>query len=424
MYTPFLITTGMILDGKENTNININNGKVISTGTKNIVVGLSAPGLYESLNISSLKNMNNITITFDTTNFKLPSIYNVSTPKLISSTDISNLNELDSLYEKTKVLQDNMNLIDESSKKIKSGSNTLKSSLSSSIGKLKNSSGNALSEEEVNAIKNKTVSNVDSTFTESYINNIKDTAWEEVKNNMDPNDVKVNEIGNNAGLNILGTYLQATGEYNSYLVCQNAINTKGENYTSYTPEEVIDCNTINTDRTFIALKTAVETSIKNALSDTSNYVAENVSKSVSASVAKSTAESVASSIAPTLSNEVANAVKNESVKSISESLGTLYNGVDMLDNGINELSNGITKYNDEGIKVLSDIVDNKVKPTSARVKKLVSLGNEYQLTNKNNADETKFVLVIDSKEKKVKEKTNTNKETKTSFIDKVKNLFR
>lgn len=424
MYTPFLITTGMILDGKENTNININNGKVISTGTKNIVVGLSAPGLYESLNISSLKNMNNITITFETTNFKLPSIYNVSTPKLISSNDISNLNELDSLYDKTKVLQDNMNLIDESSKKIKSGSNTLKSSLSSSIGKLKNSSGNALSEEEVNAIKNKTVSNVNGIFTSDYLNSISNEAWEEVKNNMDQNDTKVKEIGNNAGLNILGTYLQATGEYNSYLVCQNAINTKGTDYTSYTQEELVACNTINNDGTFMALKNAVETSIKNALSDTSNYVAENVSKSVSENVAKSTAESVASSIAPTLSNEVANAVKNESVKSISESLGTLYNGVDMLDNGINELSNGITKYNDEGIKVLSDIVDNKVKPTSARVKKLVSLGNEYQLTNKNNADETKFVLVIDSKEKKVEEKTNTNKETKTSFIDKVKNLFR
>ena len=317
-----------------------------------------------------------------------------------------------------------MNLIDESSKKIKSGSNTLKSSLSNSIDNLKKSSGNALSEEEVNTIKNKTVSNVSSTFTSDYLNSISNEAWEEVKNNMDPNDAKVNEIGNNAGLNILGTYLQASGEYNSYLVCQNAINTKGTDYTSYTQEELIACTTINSDTTFIALKTAVETSIKNALSDTSNYVAENVSKNVSASVAKSTAESVVSSIAPTLSNEVANAVKNESVKSISESLGTLYNGVDMLDNGINELSTGITKYNDEGIKVLSAIVDNKVKPTSARVKKLVSLGNEYQLTNKNNADETKFVLVIDSKEKKVEEKTNTNKVTKTSFIDKIKNLFK
>ena len=132
----------------------------------------------------------------------------------------------------------------------------------------------------------------------------------------------------------------------------------------------------------------------------------------------------ASLVAENTSTSVANQVKKASIEATKTSLGTLYNGVDMLDNGINELSTGITKYNDEGIKVLSDIVDNKVKPTSARVKKLVNLGNEYQLTNKNNTDETKFVLVIDSKEKKVEEKTNTNKETKTSFIDKIKNLFK
>lgn len=424
LYTPFVVTMGMILDSKNNSNVDINNGKVISTGTKSVVVGISAPGLYESLNVSSLKNMNNITVTFDTDNFKLPSIYNVATPKLISSGDISTLNELDSLYDKTKALQDNMNLIDESSKKIKDGSNTLKSGLSSSFDKLKKSSGNALSEEEVNAIKDKTINNVNSKFTESYVNDIKNSTWAQVKSSMNPNDANIKEIGNNAGISILGAYLQTTGKYDSYLICQNAINTKGEDYTSYTQDELVACNTISSDATFAALKNAVEASISKALSDTSNYVAENVSKNVSADVAKSTAESVASEIAPTLSNEVANAVKNVSVKSISESLGTLYSGVDTLDNGINELSSGITKYNDEGIKVLSDIIENKVKPTSTRVKKLVSLGSEYQLTSKNNADDTKFILVIDSKEKTEVKENNSVKESKTSLIDKIKNLFK
>ena len=69
LYTPFVVTMGMILDSKNNSNVDINNGKVISTGTKSVVVGISAPGLYESLNVSSLKNMNNITVTFDTDSF-------------------------------------------------------------------------------------------------------------------------------------------------------------------------------------------------------------------------------------------------------------------------------------------------------------------------------------------------------------------
>ena len=59
-----------------------------------------------------------------------------------------------------------------------------------------------------------------------------------------------------------------------------------------------------------------------------NYIAENVSKSVASTVAEetaiSTAESIVNTLAPTLSNQV----KNESIKSFTSSLNTLYTNID------------------------------------------------------------------------------------------------
>ena len=103
LYTPFVVTLGTIIDGNANNN-----------GTKNIVVGVATPGLYDSLKISSLSSLNNLTISYTTDNFELSSMYMVATPKLLDSEDLKIFDELDSLYGKVNSLQDNMNLIDES----------------------------------------------------------------------------------------------------------------------------------------------------------------------------------------------------------------------------------------------------------------------------------------------------------------------
>ena len=47
MYTPFLVTMGTMLDSNV-TNIKINNGKVVASGNKNMVVGISSPYLNRS----------------------------------------------------------------------------------------------------------------------------------------------------------------------------------------------------------------------------------------------------------------------------------------------------------------------------------------------------------------------------------------
>lgn len=55
VYTPFVMMTGMILPNETFSNVTIDNGKVISDGSKNIVVGFGMPGMKESLNLTKAK---------------------------------------------------------------------------------------------------------------------------------------------------------------------------------------------------------------------------------------------------------------------------------------------------------------------------------------------------------------------------------
>ena len=54
MYTPFTMVSAMMLSSDEYSNVSVENGKLISDGDKNIVVGVAFPGLTEDLNLKDL----------------------------------------------------------------------------------------------------------------------------------------------------------------------------------------------------------------------------------------------------------------------------------------------------------------------------------------------------------------------------------
>ena len=424
LYTPFVVTMGTTISNK-NSNIVVSNGKIVSNGTSSVIVGISTPGLYESLGLSELKNMDTITITYDTTCFELNTIYSMVTPKLITSSDLSQFDKLNSLYSKVNELQTNMNLIDESTTKVKEGSNLLKTKLGTAINSLSNNNTNALNNEQLTSIKNQTVSTVKSTFTNEYKNNLANTTWNTVKANISSNDSNVVGYVTNSVSEAVIEYLKSVNEYNDYVACETGKATVSKGGTM-TNEQTASCLVIKNDKTLPYIQKAATTSSTKTASSVSLYVAEKVSKEVAVTVAETSAINTASTISTNLSNEVANTVKNASISTITSSLTELYNGVTELDNGINELSNGVSKYNNEGIKKLSSIVNGDVKTTTERIKSLVKLGENYKtISNENNIDgETKFVFVVDSKKfvepTVVKEST----EVKTTLIDRIKNLFK
>ena len=82
----------------------------------------------------------------------------------------------------------------------------------------------------------------------------------------------------------------------------------------------------------------------------------------------------------------------------------------------------------EGINNISNLVNTKLKDTSARAEKLIELGENYKSvdSNKNLSgdSETKFVLVVEGQKAKDTTKSNTTKTTKVSLWQRIKNLFK
>ena len=66
---------GAMMDSDTNTDISITNGKVTDTGTRSVLLSISAPGLYEYTNINEFKSLNKVTITYNTTDFEINDIY-------------------------------------------------------------------------------------------------------------------------------------------------------------------------------------------------------------------------------------------------------------------------------------------------------------------------------------------------------------
>ena len=126
MYTPFVVATGTYIDNDNNKNIEVKNGKIIDDGSKTMVIGLTFPGMQESLNIDKekLEIPTNIEITMDSQNFEMKNIINYVTPKVIEETNLDIFNKLDEIYEKVNTLQSASKQIEDGAKTLAEGTTT------------------------------------------------------------------------------------------------------------------------------------------------------------------------------------------------------------------------------------------------------------------------------------------------------------
>lgn len=427
LYTPFTVTAGTVLDATKCTNITVKNGKVVSTGTKNMIAGIAMPGLYDSLKISELEGTDKITISFDTDEFNFPSIYSVATPKLVSESDLSIFDKMDSLYTGIDELKTNMDKIEAGSHALKDGSSTLKNALGSSISSMTSSSNkDVLDEATLNAIKKQSVDMVSKTFTEEYKETLGEATWSTVKSSLSANDPNATEIVSSKVTEAVADYLRSVGEYEDYTKCKRAEATMNAGSTP-DPIDLNSCQVIANDKTLPFVISAATTAATDTAKSVSMYTAEKVSKTIAPQVAETTAISTAENLSTALATNVANQVKNASVKAISGSLDTLYKGVSSLDKGIEELDNGITEFNKEGISKIYNTVNNNLKPTVSRVKSLTSLGDNYQSFGSkldSTEGETKFIMIVDAKNAPKENKTKEVKEEKTTLWERIKNLFK
>ena len=426
LYTPFVITTTTMIESNNNSNVTINNGKTIEFGSKNLIVGISAPGLYESLNLEELKGLDTITINYDTKSFELSNIYSVVTTKLLESSDLSKFDKLDTLYESTSKLQDNMNLICKGSNTLSQGSTTLLTELKSSINTISKDKSDALSDEQISSITKTTLDTIDKTYTNKYKEAIANSAWEEVKKSMQNSSDKtvegyVKEAVTNAVTNYIETNYKE--DYDKCIAGQLEYSKTG-----VANENLLSCKVIEEVKNSNEVKLITEAALSASSSvanKTSMYIAENVSKSVSVNTSVETAKKTATMVSESVSKNVSNAVKDTILKNTISSLNELYTGISKLDSGIKELDTSLNAYNEQGINEISNIVNNNVKTLSNNVKELTKLANNYKSYggSKTNGS-TKFIMVIDSKKKEEEKQIVNKEETKLTLFQRIINLFK
>lgn len=123
--------TGLILPTETFSNVMIDNGKVISDGNRNIVLGFTTPGLKGSLGINedtSITLPESLEISADVTDFRMSSTFTVGLSDLFDQLNLKDISDMDSLKSSLDELEDAaMQLVDGSSQ-LSEGADTLGSS--------------------------------------------------------------------------------------------------------------------------------------------------------------------------------------------------------------------------------------------------------------------------------------------------------
>lgn len=392
LYTPVVITAGTIIDNKENSNIEITNGKVIDTGTKNILAAISSPGLYESTNINELKDLDKITISYKTNKFKLNDIYLVATPKFLEETDFDIFSKVDKLTSSISLIKENMDKIENGAKELEKGTSNLKSGTNEitknlnttliAVSKLQSGSEKLDSslKQIINALKNskEMLNNKDITGSIANLNTLKAKNNEAITNLTNTNN-GISDIYNSKGLVNFNTDEELRLYFTNLNIDETSINNLITVKKTYEGNNnliaLLNANNSAIDQTILSL-TEISKQIDTLLNNLNNTLAQ---------------------------VENGTSTLNDGLKDLKIGVDKLYsgsinlsNGADSLDNGISSLTNGITTLNKEGINKLNNYT-NKVKLYSNNLKEINKLSKNYNGFASNNATSTLFIYKISIK---------------------------
>ncbi|RHN19083.1 hypothetical protein [Dorea formicigenerans] len=129
MYTPFTMVSAMMLSSDEYSNVSVENGKLISDGDKNIVVGVAFPGLSEDLNLKDLDMdidiPETVTITADVKDATIGTSITMASAELMDEFGLDDIDSFDDLQDSIDDLEDATNQLVDGSKEAADGSKEL-----------------------------------------------------------------------------------------------------------------------------------------------------------------------------------------------------------------------------------------------------------------------------------------------------------
>lgn len=110
--TPFLAVTGLFLDEEKFVNVEMENGRVISDGSRIMAGGIAMPGLSESIALSEIEDMEDLDVpeylelSAYTTDFALPLTMTAVTSDFAEEIDLDELDSYEDLKDDMQELKD------------------------------------------------------------------------------------------------------------------------------------------------------------------------------------------------------------------------------------------------------------------------------------------------------------------------------
>lgn len=381
-FTPYVVAIGSMMDSDTNKNITVTNGKVTDTGTRSMLLAISAPGLYEYTNINEFKNLNKVTITYETTDFDINDIYMVASPKILSELDLEIFDKLDKFSSSIDTLSSSMDALEEGAKKLSDGTSNLLTNTTVFNEKLKTAS------DALNKIANGTTK-LTQGVDEMY------ATLEDAKKMMENKDIagslanlKVLKASNENAIAKL-TNPEAEAAYKTFKM--NATETESEMITrlaslSLPEEKIKELVTVKSTYELKLLLTANNEAVKEMitnLEDLSKLMDTLTLKLEEVKEMKTKVEYLNASL-----NEV-----SIGLTKLSEASSQINAGVKNLNDGAIKVSDGTQALNAQGIKTLVNYT-NKIVTFGNKLENLVNLSKSYKGYTSNNADNTLFVYKI------------------------------
>lgn len=127
MYVPFSVVTGLVLDDKAFSNVEVTNGRVINDGKRNIVMGFALPGMKENLGdaANSLNLPETFEVTADVKNFSVETSISVVSSELFANVSSDKLSSLDGIKSKLDEFANSANKLADGSSQLYDGLGTL-----------------------------------------------------------------------------------------------------------------------------------------------------------------------------------------------------------------------------------------------------------------------------------------------------------
>lgn len=144
--TPFMMATGLILDGDTFKNVTVENGKLISDGERNMVIGYGLPAIKNILGIEEkdLDIPDYFEMEADVTEYEPVEGLTIATNSIFNDLDTDQFDSLDELNDSMDELQDASSQLVSGSGELKNGIDTLLASsgtLTDGIDQLVNGGG-------------------------------------------------------------------------------------------------------------------------------------------------------------------------------------------------------------------------------------------------------------------------------------------